>query len=92
MRSASCCERLPYTLLLAVTAASLALLAGGSWALWRRCAWRWADTLLMGGAAVGLAVPVFWSGLLLIMLFSLKLHWLPVVGASSPTLPDPAGP
>jgi hypothetical protein len=77
-------ERLPYTLLLAVAAASLALLVGGmigTVAALR--AGRWLDTVLMGGVAVGLAVPVFWSALLLMLLFSLKLHWLPVVGASS---------
>ena len=38
---------------------------------------------MAAGAALGLAVPAFWVGLLLIMLFSLKLHWLPVVGAES---------
>ena len=77
-------ERLPYTLLLAVAAASLALLVGGivgTVAALRAGAWL--DTVLMGGVAVGLAVPVFWSALLLMLLFSLKLHWLPVVGASS---------
>jgi len=34
--------------------------------------------------ALGLAVPSFWSALLLMMLFSLQLGWLPVVGAGSP--------
>lgn len=77
-------ERLPYTLLLALAASTLALLLGGL--LGTLAALRaggWLDTVLMGGVAVGLAVPVFWSALLLIMLFSLKLHWLPVVGAGS---------
>jgi len=77
-------ERLPYTLLLALAASALALLLGGligTVAALR--AGGWLDTLLMGGVAVGLAVPVFWSALLLIMFFSLKLHWLPVVGAGS---------
>lgn len=78
-------ERLPYTLLLALTASTLALLLGGvlgTMAALR--AGRWLDTVLMGSVAVGLAVPVFWSALLLMMLFSLKLHWLPVVGANTP--------
>ena len=62
-------ERLPYTLLLAVAAASLALLVGGiigTAAALRAGAWL--DTVLMGGVAVGLAVPVFWSALLLLSL------------------------
>jgi ABC-type dipeptide/oligopeptide/nickel transport system permease component len=37
----------------------------------------------MGGVSIGIAVPTFWSALLLIMVFSLKLDWLPVVGADS---------
>ena len=41
------------------------------------------DTAIMGGTALGLAVPSFWSALLLVMLFSLQLGWLPVVGAGS---------
>jgi peptide/nickel transport system permease protein len=38
----------------------------------------------MGVTALGLAVPTFWSGLLLMLLFSLRLNWLPVVGAGTP--------
>jgi ABC-type dipeptide/oligopeptide/nickel transport system permease component len=41
------------------------------------------DTLIMGGTTLGLAVPTFWSALLFIMIFSLRLHLLPVVGAGS---------
>jgi len=40
----------------------------------------WVDTLAMAVAAVGLSTPVFWSGLLLILLFSLHLRWLPSSG------------
>jgi ABC-type dipeptide/oligopeptide/nickel transport system permease component len=32
---------------------------------------------------IGLSLPTFWSGLLLITLFSLTLNWLPVVGDTS---------
>ena len=78
-------ERLPHTLLLAFTAAALATLVGvavGIAAAVR--AGSYLDTLVMGGAALGLAVPTFWSALLLVMLFSLRLGWLPVVGAGGP--------
>ena len=77
-------ERLPYTLLLAVTATAVATFVGvfiGITAAVR--AGSTADTVIMGGTALGLAVPSFWSAMLLVMLFSLRLHWLPVVGASS---------
>jgi ABC-type dipeptide/oligopeptide/nickel transport system permease component len=78
-------QRLPPTLLLAVTATALATIAGvtiGIVAAVR--AGSFLDTAIMGGTALGLAVPTFWSSLLLVMLFSLHLGWLPVVGAGSP--------
>jgi ABC-type dipeptide/oligopeptide/nickel transport system permease component len=77
-------QRLPPTLLLALTATALATIVGvtiGTLAAVR--AGSFLDTAIMGGAALGLAVPTFWSSLLLVMLFSLRLGWLPVVGAGS---------
>jgi ABC-type dipeptide/oligopeptide/nickel transport system permease component len=82
--SALLAERLPYTLLLALSATTLATIAGvtiGTLAALR--AGSYTDTLLMGGTALGLAVPSFWSALLFVMVFSLRLRWFPVVGASS---------
>jgi ABC-type dipeptide/oligopeptide/nickel transport system permease component len=77
-------ERLPYTVALALAAITLAALFGGlAGTLAALRAGTLTDTLLMTGSALGLAVPAFWVGLLLIMLFALRLHWLPVVGASS---------
>lgn len=38
------------------------------------------DTVAMGVAQVGVAVPNFWLALLLILLFALKLAWLPASG------------
>lgn len=77
-------ESFPYTLLLALAATSLATVAGmliGTYAaLW---AGGHLDTVIMGITALGLAVPTFWSALLLILLFALGLGWLPVVGAGS---------
>ena len=34
----------------------------------------------MGGAFLGISMPAFWLGIVLIMLFSVKLRWLPVQG------------
>ena len=41
-------------------------------------------------ALVGVSMPIFWSGILLILLFSGILHWLPSSGRVSPLL-QPSG-
>ena len=41
---------------------------------------KWLDHLLSVLAVGGISIPVFWLGLLLMFLFSLRLHWLPVAG------------
>lgn len=43
----------------------------------------WWDTIASSVSFVGLAMPNFWVGLLLIMLFSVQLGWLPAVGADA---------
>ena len=35
-------------------------------------------------ALLGVSMPVFWSGILLIIVFSLKLDWFPIIGAGDP--------
>ena len=39
-----------------------------------------ADTLVMGGTQLGLAIPEFWLGLLLMLLFAVQWGWLPAGG------------
>lgn len=74
-------QRLPATIELAVAAVIIALCIGlplGVMAAIRRgTIW---DSLLMLGGLVGQSLPVFWLGLLLIMVFSVKLGWFPVSG------------
>lgn len=74
-------ERMPATLLLTGTAFLLALVAGivlGTLAGVR--AGRWSDTLLSVVALLLYAMPVFWLGLMLVLLFSVQLDWLPAFG------------
>ena len=74
-------ERLPPTLLLMVPALVLAIGLGvvfGVAASRRRGGWT--DGLVSLGALVVYATPVFWLGLMLIVLFSIQLGWLPSGG------------
>lgn len=74
----------PATLELCLAAFVISLLVGvpvGTLAALRQG--RWQDTLILTGTLVGYSVPVFWLGLLLVMLFSLHLGWLPVSGQLS---------
>ena len=73
--------RLPNTVLLMVTALSLALLVGivlGSvMAAW---AGKWPDRVLSVFVLLLSSMPGFWVGLMAIVLFSVKLGWLPSDG------------
>ncbi|MEM1317963.1 MAG: ABC transporter permease, partial [Pseudomonadota bacterium] len=41
----------------------------------------WMDRIAVGLASLGTAIPAFWLGLLLILLFAVQLSWLPAMGA-----------
>lgn len=75
-------ERLPNTFMLAVSGLAVALTIGiplGFLAAVNRG--RIADTAVMIIAVLGVSIPGFWLGLVMIHLFSLKLGWLPVAGS-----------
>ncbi|MGC8878121.1 MAG: ABC transporter permease [Anaerolineae bacterium] len=77
-------EQLPATFELAAAALTIAIVLGlglGILAAWY--AGSWLDRITVGFAVLGVSTPLFWSGLLLIWLFSLVLHWLPASGADS---------
>jgi ABC-type dipeptide/oligopeptide/nickel transport system permease component len=38
------------------------------------------DRFSMAGAFLGISMPAFWLGIILILIFSVRLHWLPVQG------------
>lgn len=76
--------KLPTTLLLGVLSLTFALLVsiplGVFAAVFRNS---WIDRLALTVAVVGQALPNFFFALLLIMLFSIQLRWLPVSGSGS---------
>jgi peptide/nickel transport system permease protein/oligopeptide transport system permease protein len=41
----------------------------------------WIDNVITALSLFGMSMPAFWLGLMLIVIFSVKLHWLPVGGA-----------
>ncbi len=74
-------DRLPATLLLSASAFVFSLLLGvvlGVMAAVRRG--RIADSLIMAGALVFYATPLFWVSLMAILVFSIHLDWLPPFG------------
>ena len=44
------------------------------------------DTLTMLLAQLGVSMPVYWMGLLLMLAFAVQLHWLPAIGRGEPML------
>lgn len=79
-------DRLPNTLLLSGIALLLACLVGipmGIAQALRRGTWL--DRALDVLSGIGLAVPVFWLGILLILVFAVELHLLPSAGIASAT-------
>jgi peptide/nickel transport system permease protein len=74
-------ERLPATLELSIAAAVIALLVGvplGVFAALKRGSF--ASQLAMTGSLLGVSLPTFLIGILLILVFSVTLKWLPSFG------------
>ena len=74
-------ERFPKTLLLAGSAMLLASLLGITiGVLSARNPGGWFDRLGLGLAYLGISFPVYWVGLILILIFAVTLRWLPPSG------------
>ncbi len=77
--------RFPATLTLALASTVLAVAIGvplGTFAAVR--AGRTADLLVSTVVLFGISMPVYWLGLMLIIVFSIRLRWLPAAGAEGP--------
>jgi len=80
-------ERIPATLELALSAMFLAVLMGipaGIIAAIRPKAAL--SKLIMSGSLLGISLPVFWLGIMLVMIFSVALGWLPSSGRGETVL------
>ena len=83
-------ERFPATFELALAAILFAgvfgVLAGILAARYRRSFF---DVFVMAGSLAGVSMPIFWLGLLVILLFSVQLGWLPLAGRIDPAFAVP---
>ena len=80
-------ERMPATIELALAAMLIAIVLGiplGLIAGMKPAAWF--SKSIMAGSILGFSLPTFWVGLMLIMVFSVYLGWLPSTGRGHTTL------
>jgi len=78
-------ERYPVTINLGLEAFVISSVLGiltGVLAAVRRGGW--VDRVVTPLSYIGIAIPIFWLGILMIYLFGLKLNWLPIIGYTSP--------
>jgi len=78
-------SRLPVTIELTLTAMMVSIVTAvplGTLAALRRNTGL--DAVISGIGTLGLAMPAFWLGILLILLFAVRLHWLPPSGYVPP--------
>jgi len=84
-------QRFPATFELALAAMMIAVGLGvpfGVLAARRRGGWM--DAMVMTGSLVGVSLPIFWLGLLLLLWFSVGVSWFPLAGRADPAMAVPA--
>ena len=77
-------EKIPKTLMITVTALLIALVIGvciGILSALKQ--YSMVDYIFMILALIGVSMPIFWLGLMLVNLFSVQLGWLPALGIGS---------
>lgn len=80
-------ERMPATMELAIAAMLIAVILGIPLGLWAGLKPNgFAGRTIMAGSILGFSLPTFWVGLMLIMVFSVMLGWLPSNGRGPTTL------
>lgn len=78
-------DALPQTLQLTVSALLLAVVLGGGLAVAATYTTRrWLRQFLLSLPPLGVSVPTFWVGLLLVEAFSFRLRWFPAFGNDGP--------
>ncbi|NLX42449.1 MAG: ABC transporter permease [Chloroflexi bacterium] len=76
-------DRFPSTMQLTLTALFLSVIVGVSTGVLAATARnRWVDGGLMAGALVGLSIPEFWLGIVLLIVFGVKLKMVPITGGT----------
>ena len=78
-------ERVPNTLVVTLTSLFIALILGmivGIVSAVRQ--YSILDYIFMVLALIGVSMPIFWMGLMLVLLFSVNLGWLPAMGMGDP--------
>jgi peptide/nickel transport system permease protein len=78
-------ERFPKTIYIGALSLVFGAISGiliGLWAGVKRG--KWPDRIVTPLTYIGITIPVFWLGILMIYFFGLKLHWLPTSGYTSP--------
>lgn len=74
-------DRLPATAQLALAAVAFAILVGVPVGVLSASKPNsWFDNVAMVGALTGVGMPVFWQGIMLILIFSVTLQWFPSSG------------
>ena len=74
-------DKFPNTLILAVAAMTVAVLIGVSLGMVASLVpGSWIDKIIMVLALTGVSAPVFWTGLIFVLVFGVYLGWLPPTG------------